>query len=97
MVRIDHQFSEKHRVYGRYIINDFVITTPQYRPDITSDNGAKAQNVGINYTYTVTPTTLFTVGANYQRVFNLFTAPVVGKENLTQQAGIQGFPTAGRE
>lgn len=96
-VRIDHQFTDKHRVYGRYVINDFLATFPQYRPDVTQDNGTKQQNVGMNYTYTVTPTTLFTLGANYLRSLNDFTTPVAGKENLTEKAGIQGFPTAGRE
>ena len=51
----------------------------------------------MNYNYTVTPTTLITVGANYMNSFNRFKSPVVGIENLTEQAGVRGFPTAGRE
>jgi outer membrane receptor protein involved in Fe transport len=45
----------------------------------------------------MTPTTLFTVGANYLRSLNKFSSPVVGTENLTEEAGIHGFPTAGRD
>ena len=77
-VRIDQQLTDKQRIYGRYIINDFDQTLPQYRPDVTQENGTKQQNVGLNYTYTVTPTTLFTLGANYLRSLNLFTTPVAG-------------------
>lgn len=95
--RIDQQLTSKQRIYGRYIINDFDSTIPQYRPDVTQENGTKQQNLGVNYTYSVTPNTLFTLGANYLRSLNLFTTPVAGKENLTQQAGIAGFPSAGRD
>jgi len=96
-VRIDQQLTNKQRVYGRYIINNSDQTLPQYRPDVTQENGTKQQNVGLNYTYAVTPTTLFTVGANYLRSLNLFTTPVAGTTNLTEQAGIQGFTTPGRD
>jgi Carboxypeptidase regulatory-like domain len=96
-VRIDQQLTSNQRIYGRYVINDFATVLPQYRPDVTQDNSTKQQNAGLNYTYAVTSTTLFTVGANYLRSLNLFTTPVAGKENLTEQAGIQGFPSAGRE
>ncbi|MEW5979482.1 MAG: TonB-dependent receptor [Acidobacteriota bacterium] len=96
-VRIDQQLTNKQRIYGRYVINDFLAVFPQYRPDITQENGTKQQNLGVNYTYSMTPTTLFTLGANYLRSLNLFTTDVAGKENLTEQAGIQGFPTPGRD
>ena len=95
--RIDHQLTNKQRIYGRYIINNSDQSLPQYRPDVTQENCTKQQNVGLNYTYAVTPTTLFTLGANYLRSLNLFTTPVAGTTNLTEQAGIQGFPTPGRE
>ena len=53
--------------------------------------------MGVNYTYSITPTTLFTLGANYLRNVDSFETPVAGKENLAEKAGIQGFPTKGRE
>lgn len=96
-VRIDQQLTDRQRIYGRYIINDFDAVFPQYRPDVTQNNGTRQQNAGLNYNYTLTPTTLFTVGGNYLRSLNLFTTPVAGKENLTEQAGIQGFPSPGRD
>jgi hypothetical protein len=96
-VRIDHQLTNNQRIYGRYYLNNFTNTEPQYRPDVTRDTDTKQQSVALNYTYAMTPTTLFTVGANYLRSLNKFGSPVVGTENLTEEAGIHGFPTAGRD
>jgi outer membrane receptor protein involved in Fe transport len=97
LARIDHQLSNQQRIYGRYIITDEQRELPQYRPDVIQDNGTRNQNIGINYSYTITPTTLFTFGANYLRSMNRFTGNQLGEQNITEQAGIQGFPTAGRE
>jgi TonB dependent receptor len=95
--RVDHQLTDKQRIYGRYYLNDFTNTEPQYRPDVTRDTDTRQQSIALNYTYAVTPTTLFTLGANYLRSLNKFSSPVVGIDNLTEEAGIHGFPSAGRE
>ena len=71
-VRIDQQLTNNQRIYGRYIINDADQVIPNYRPDVTENNGTKQQSLGLNYTYSITPTTLFTLGANYLRSLNLF-------------------------
>ena len=34
MVRIDQQLTDKQRIYGRYVINDFASILPQYRPEL---------------------------------------------------------------
>ncbi len=95
--RIDHQFTDKQRIYGRYYLNHWTNSQPQYKPDVTEDFDTKQQSVVMNYTYAMTPNTLFTVGGNYLRSLNLLSSPVVGTTNLTEQAGIHGFPTAGRD
>jgi outer membrane receptor protein involved in Fe transport len=96
-VRVDHQLTDKQRIYGRYYINKYKLTEPGYRPDVPEDFDTKQQSMVLNYTYAATPTTLFTVGANYLRSLNLLSSPVVGTTNLTEEAGIHGFPTAGRD
>jgi hypothetical protein len=95
--RIDHQITSKHRIFGRWIIFDNRQTPPDYKPDVYAQNKTKQHNVGLTYNYTITPTTLFTATAGYTNSFNRFSSPLVGIANLTQQAGIRGFPTAGRE
>ena len=95
--RIDHQITDTQRIYGRWVIVDNATRSPGYSPDIISDNVTRQHNVALNYTYSLTPSSLLTASAGYLRSDNRFTWPLAGIENLTQQAGIQGFPTAGRE
>lgn len=96
-VRVDHQLTDKQRIYGRYYINQFNRIDPGYRPDVTTDYDTKQQSMVMNYSYALTANTLFTFGGNYLRSLNLLSSPVVGTSNLTQEAGISGFPTAGRD
>ncbi len=94
--RIDHQISDKQRIYGRYIFRDNPTVSPDYRPQTIDNDGTKHHSIGLTYNYTITPTTLLTVDAGYVYSNNVFSSPGVGKENLTEEAGIQGFPSAGR-
>jgi hypothetical protein len=95
--RVDHQITDQQRIYGRWVVFDNTQQTPDYRPEVVQSNNTRQHNVALNYTYSIRPTWLLTIGANYMNSFNRFSSPVVGIENLTEQAGIQGFGTAGRE
>ncbi|MCW5978589.1 MAG: TonB-dependent receptor [Bryobacteraceae bacterium] len=95
--RVDYQVTNNHRLYGRWVVVDVTRVTPGYRPDITEDRTIFQHNAGVNYSYTLSPTTLVTAGVGYLWSNNNWTAPLVGRENLVTQAGIQGIPTAGRE
>ncbi|PYV07595.1 MAG: hypothetical protein DMG07_28130, partial [Acidobacteria bacterium] len=54
-------------------------------------------NTALTYDWNITPRALLTVSGGYLRSMSIFNSPVVGNDNLTANAGIQGFPTAGRE
>jgi outer membrane receptor protein involved in Fe transport len=95
--RIDHQITDRQRIYGRWVVFDNTQESPDYRPEVAQTNNTRQHNVALNYTYSPTPTWLINLGANYMNSFNHFSSPVVGIENLTEQAGIQGFGSAGRE
>ena len=97
--RIDHQFHESHRLYGRWIVTDNTFTNPDVRPDIFDQDNTRQNNFGLNYAWTVSPTTLLNMSWGYTRSLNKFSTPVVGSDvgNLTEQAGIRGFQTAGRD
>lgn len=97
MVRADHLISARQRLNARWIKTRDLNDVPQYRPDVFQDRDTAQHNVGLNYNYAITPATLLTVGAGYLRSNTGLLSAMVGKENLTQDAGIQGFPTAGRE
>jgi hypothetical protein len=96
-LRIDHIINDKQRMFGRWVIYDSPFLFYGYSPAMYETNATRQNSVGLNYVYTITPTMLFSVSAGYQRSNNEFTSPDVGTTNLTQQAGIQGFDTPGRE
>ena len=95
--RIDHQITSKQRVFfrGIWIRDDGV--TPDYSPAVVDVRHTPQHNIGVDYTYVITPTTLLTVDAGTMSSVINRNCACVGKDNLTQLAGIQGFPTAGRE
>ena len=95
--RIDHQITGKQRVYGRWITIKTTAQPPGYKPDVYQLREYLQHNVSANYTYTLNPTTLFTLSAGYLWHSADFTSPVAGKENMSEKAGIQGIVTAGRE
>ena len=97
--RIDHQVNDSHRIYGRWIVTNNVNNALGTRPDIYRQTDTRQNNLGVNYAYTINPTTLLNMNWGYTRSLANFTNPWVGAEvgNLTEQAGIRGFPTEGRD
>jgi hypothetical protein len=95
--RLDHQITDAQRIYGRWVVYDNTQQSPDYRPDVVQANNTRQHNIALNYTYNVRPTWLLNIGANYMNSFNRFSSPVVGIDNLTENAGIRGFATPGRE
>ena len=95
--RLDHQITNGQRIYGRWVMNRNTNDAPGYSPDVRSANETVQHNIGLNYTNTLTRSLLLTVSAGYLKSDNRFTSPVVGSQNLVEQAGIQGINTAGRE
>src|SRR5258708_3486187 len=98
-LRVDHMITPNQRVYGRWV----TVRQPQdqlgYRPDpaITGFSEVKQDNLGFNYSWTISPTTLFTAAAGVMRTNSSYNNPSLGKQNDVQLAGIQGIPTKGRE
>ncbi len=97
MLRVDHQIRAGQRAYARWIRVQQTDQTRGYRPDVIRDQDLVQHNLGLNYIWTLTPSTLFTFSGGYLQSDTVILSPVVGQENLTDKAGIRGFPTAGRE
>jgi len=103
--RIDHQITQNQRIYGRYLRIGTTKTLMGYQPSILAGGDTYTNSAGLNYDYTVTPTTLINLSIGMVKTVNNFTPECgkpgpcteIGKENLTADAGIQGFQTAGRE
>ncbi|MEW5978988.1 MAG: TonB-dependent receptor [Acidobacteriota bacterium] len=94
--RVDHHLTNNQKLFFRLVVNDNTLVTPNYRPDIAETRTVLQHNLALNYDWTLSPTTLLTLGGGYLRSMSRFNSPVVGQENLTNSAGIQGFQTEGR-
>ena len=76
-----------------------------YQPSILANANTRTYSAGLSYDYTITPTTLLNLSIGAVKTVNTTNPSCgtggpctqIGKENLTAEAGIQGFQTAGRE
>jgi hypothetical protein len=96
-LRVDHQITSNQRIYARWVVMDNNTNSPDYTPSVLQNNTTRQHNFGLNYTYAIRPTLLLTVTGGFLKSDNRFTSPNAGIENLAEEAGIQGIPTAGRE
>ena len=92
--RVDHQITEKQRISGRWNFDYEPLTAPAYRPDLPDTQIWNHHNTALNYTYNINASTLLTLGVAYMNAFWHYHTPDTGNVNLTDQAGIQGFPTS---
>ena len=95
--RIDHQITALQRIYGRYVTVRQPSTQLGYAPTAVTDDTVSQHNIGVNYTWTMSSATVFTAGGGMLRTRESYTNSALGKTNDALEAGIQGFPTAGRE
>ena len=104
-LRIDHNITQNQRVYWRFYHIDTPQTILGYQPSIQAAEDTHSYSMGLNYDYTITPSMLLNLSLGTVNVVNTTTpgcgtggpCSQIGKENLTAEAGIQGFQTAGRE
>jgi hypothetical protein len=96
--RIDHQITSKQRIYGRWNYDNNPTQQSDYQPSVLSTNQTSHQNIALNYTYNIKPPMLLSINLGYLNSINNFTSPgnILGKQNLTEEAGINGFPTEPR-
>jgi outer membrane receptor protein involved in Fe transport len=95
--RVDHQITDRQRIYGRWVVVDNNTDSPDYKPTVLQNNRTRQHNVGVTYNYALKPTLLVTLSGGFLKSDNHFTSPNAGIDNLTEKAGIQGIPTKGRE
>lgn len=97
MLRIDQQIGNTQRLFARWVRVSNPTENHGYRPEILRTQELVQHNLGLNYNWSITPSTLFTLAGGYLQSDTRINSPQVGQENLTDRAGIRGFPTAGRE
>ena len=94
VLRLDHTLTASQRLYARWVRIGDTQTNYGYNPDIFSNQHAVQHNLGAHYDWTLSPNMLFTAVAGFVHTDTDINSPVVGKENLTADAGIQGFSSA---
>ena len=103
--RIDHQITQNQRIYYRILHLNTPQTIMGYQPSIIAGEDTHSYSMALNYDYTINPTTLLNLSIGTTNTVNT-TVPEcgspgpcsdIGQQNLTAEAGIQGFQTAGRE
>jgi hypothetical protein len=92
-MRIDHQISSTKRIYGRWTRAQHSSENLDYKPDIYSNQDIAQHSVGLSFDWTLTPRMVLSLGSEFSHSTTIGTSPVVGKENLNQEAGLQGFPS----
>ncbi len=97
ILRLDHQLRQNQRLSGRWIKNDNTNRILMYRPDVYKQMDINNHSAGLTYNWGLTPTTLLTVTAGIHVFQTVDSSPFVGDKNFNEEAGIQGFATAGRE
>lgn len=96
-LRLDYFINRKQRIYVRNIALQNRNTSSSYLPFFLYNNSLDQDTLGVNYTYTITPNLLLTATAGFIQTANWFSSPNVGRTNYSEEAGIQGIPTQGRE
>jgi carboxypeptidase family protein/TonB-dependent receptor-like protein len=76
--RIDHQFSSKHQLSGRYFFDKLdnpALIDPQNRLTALPDKIWKSQSFNLTDTYTFSPNLLMNTTVSYNRTYNLQNGP----------------------
>jgi outer membrane receptor protein involved in Fe transport len=94
--RVDQQLTATQRLYVRWLRIGQNSTNLLYRPDYTQSIDLAQHSTGLVYNWSISPKTLLDVAAGFLHSNQVQASPQIGKDNQTDQAGIQGFATAGR-
>jgi hypothetical protein len=101
-IRVDHQFGTRDSLFGRYSFNNASVYTPGTLPasgDIQAvgvNSGfpgtaaIRAQNAGLNYVHTFTPSLILEARLGYSRFANHVLPPNYG-HNVMNELGIPGI------
>jgi hypothetical protein len=94
LTRFDHQITPTQRVYGRWTRIAHESVSYGYKPEIQNTQNITQHSLGLSYDWTITPRTLLSLGTGFVHSTTHGNSPVVGKEDLNEKAGLQGFPSS---
>ncbi len=97
MGRVDYQLTDSQRIYGRYVRIHQPSTLLGYKPEAITNDVVNQHNFGVNYSWAMSGNTVLTLTSGLMKTRESYTNDALGKVNDAEAAGIQGFPSAGRE
>jgi hypothetical protein len=92
--RVDRQISPTKRIYGRWTRAMHASQSLDYKPEIYTTQSIAQHSLGVSFDWTLAPRMVLSLGSEFSHSNTHAESPVVGQENLNQQAGLQGFPTS---
>lgn len=95
--RLDYQLTDAQRIYGRYVRVRQPSILLGYKPTVVTDDEVNQHNIGFNYSWAMSSNTVLTLTSGMMRTRETYTNDELGSVNDAEAAGIQGFPSAGRE
>lgn len=95
--RVDHQLTDGQRIYGRYTTVRQPSTAFGYSPSAITDDVVSQHSVAGNYTAALSANSVLTIEGGVLSTREEYTNASLGQTNDALNAGLQGFPTEGRE
>lgn len=98
-VRIDHQITAMQRLYGRYVnsrqpvVTFFDPVSGSADPRHAGSDDVTQHNLSLNYSWAFSANKLLEISGGMFHTREQYANPAFGKQNDTQLAGVQGFPT----
>ncbi len=90
IARLDHEINANNRVYGRYIISDTDTLGPPVWPAFSYSHILRGQHVVLNWTHTLSPTSVFEVRGGYSRFKQTELVESAFKRDVSEELGLKG-------
>jgi hypothetical protein len=90
ITRLDHHFNSANRIYGRYIISDTDTLAAPVWPAFSYNFRMRGQHAVLNYTRTLSPTTVYEFRTGYSRFRQNDVTESAFNRNTAAELGLRG-------
>ena len=88
--RVDHNFTDKDRVFYRFSWSDTETTAPQVWPAFSYAQNNQVYHTVLNYSKTISPTSIFEFRAGYSRFNQLELVDAAFERDVSAELGLKG-------
>ena len=90
IIRADHNFNARTRLFGHYMISDTGTIGPPVWPAFSYAHNLQGQHVLADVSHTISPTAIFDFRAGYSRFHQMEVTESAFKQNTAKQLGLNG-------